>query len=52
MLYEGQKLAAIGREERINFRFANVLGAILEDFVASGLWRAPVDNSSGDHGAK
>jgi 8-oxo-dGTP diphosphatase len=51
-LYEGQKLAAIGREERMNFRFANVLGAILEDFVASRSWCAPVDNSADGRGAK
>jgi 8-oxo-dGTP diphosphatase len=37
-LLEGQRLAAIHREERFAFRFANVLGAILEDFVAAGLW--------------
>jgi 8-oxo-dGTP diphosphatase len=37
-LLEGQRLAAIHREERFAFRFANVLGAILEDFVAARLW--------------
>jgi 8-oxo-dGTP diphosphatase len=43
-LYEGQRLLSIGREERKNFKFANILGDILEDFVASGLWPRPVDN--------
>jgi len=38
VLYEGQRLAAIAREERKEFRFANILAAILEDFIASGLW--------------
>jgi 8-oxo-dGTP diphosphatase len=45
-LYEGQRLAAITREERSDYRFANILGAILEDFVACGFWPAAVDNSS------
>lgn len=52
VLYEGQRLAAILRSERFNFRFANILGAILESFVNSGLWPAPVDNSSNDIAAK
>jgi 8-oxo-dGTP diphosphatase len=51
-LYEGQRLAAIAREERFDYKFANILGAILEDFVGSGLWPSPVDNSSRDIAAK
>ena len=42
-LLEGQRLAAIHCEERFAFRFANILGAILEDFVAAGLWPRAVD---------
>lgn len=45
-LLEGQRLAAICCEERFAFRFANVLGAILEDFVAAGLWPGAGDNFS------
>jgi 8-oxo-dGTP diphosphatase len=44
-LYEGQRIAAIGSAERFEFRFANILAAILADFVAAGLWLHPVDNS-------
>ena len=44
-LSEGQRLAAIAPEERKDFRFANILGSILEDFIDAGLWPAPVDNS-------
>ena len=44
-LYEGQTLRSLALEERANVRFANVLGAILEDFIAAGLWPRPVDNS-------
>lgn len=44
-LYEGQALRGVALEERASFRFANVLGAILEDFIAAGLWPRPVDNS-------
>ena len=51
-LHEGQRLAAIAREERSDYRFANILGAIVEDFVASGFWPAAVDNSYGDSVAK
>jgi 8-oxo-dGTP diphosphatase len=43
-LYEGQRLASIVRDERAGVRFANILGSILEDFVAAGLWPQPVDN--------
>jgi mutator protein MutT len=51
-LYEGQRLAAIAREERSAYPFANILGAILEDFVTAGFWPAAVDNSSRYIGAK
>jgi 8-oxo-dGTP diphosphatase len=44
VLNEGQALRSIALEERENVRFANVLGAILEDFIAAGLWSQPVDN--------
>lgn len=47
VLCEGQKLTSISREARFHFKFANVLGSILEDFVAAGLWPGPVDNSLG-----
>lgn len=43
-LFEGQKLKSIGLEERNGIRFANILGAILEDFIAAELWPRPVDN--------
>jgi 8-oxo-dGTP diphosphatase len=43
-LYEGQRLASIARGERKSVRFANILGAILEDFIAAGLWPQAVDN--------
>jgi 8-oxo-dGTP diphosphatase len=42
VLNEGQRLTAITKEERANFHFANILGEILEDFIAAGWW--PVDN--------
>jgi 8-oxo-dGTP diphosphatase len=44
MLFEGQKLKSIGIEERNEIRFANILGAILEDFIAAELWPRAVDN--------
>ena len=44
-LYEGQALRSLALEERASVRFANVLGAVLEDFIAAGLWPRPVDNS-------
>jgi ADP-ribose pyrophosphatase len=44
-LFEGQRIAAIRCDERFEFRFANILAAILADFVGSGLWPHPVDNS-------
>lgn len=42
-LYEGQRLASIGLADRNWLRFANILGAILEDFIAAGLWPKSVD---------
>ncbi|HEX6801233.1 MAG TPA: NUDIX domain-containing protein [Candidatus Binatia bacterium] len=45
-LFEGQRLIGIAPQERFEFRFANVLGNILEDFIAAGGWPEPVDNSS------
>jgi 8-oxo-dGTP diphosphatase len=44
-LYEGQRLASIEANERYDFKFANILGAILEDFIAAGGWPQTVDNS-------
>ena len=46
VLYEGQRLASISRAERSRFNFANILGAILEDFIADGWWPSSVDNFS------
>jgi len=43
-LYEGQRLMSITADQRRNLKFANILGQILDDFVASGLWPQPVDN--------
>jgi 8-oxo-dGTP diphosphatase len=43
-LYEGQRLLGITVDQRRDIKFANILGNILEDFVASGLWPRPVDN--------
>jgi 8-oxo-dGTP diphosphatase len=43
-LYEGQRLMSIAPEQRSDFKFANILGQILEDFIASGRWPRPVDN--------
>jgi 8-oxo-dGTP diphosphatase len=44
VLYEGQRLTSFSREERSHFDFANILGAILEDFIAAGWWPQAVDN--------
>lgn len=46
-LYEGQRIVSIDREQRKEVKFANILGQILEDFIAAGLWPGAVDNSSG-----
>ncbi len=43
-LREGQMLKSIAAEERTDVKFANILGGILEDFVAAGLWPRSVDN--------
>jgi len=45
-LFEGQRLIGITPRERFDYRFANILGKILEDFIADGGWQEPVDNSS------
>jgi len=42
-LYEGQRLTSIAVADRFAFHFANILGGILEDFIAAGLWPQPVD---------
>ena len=46
VLYEGQKLKGITIDERLNHKFANILGRILEDYIVAGLSPAAVDNSS------
>ncbi|MEO6162521.1 MAG: NUDIX domain-containing protein, partial [Candidatus Binatia bacterium] len=46
-LYEGQRLASILAAERCDYQFANILGAVVEDFVAAGLWPSAVDNFRG-----
>jgi len=38
-LYEGQRLASIACGEHAGFHFANILAAILEDFIDAGGWR-------------
>ena len=47
-LHEGQRLAGIVANERSRFKFANILGAILEDFIGAGGWPQAVDNSRGN----
>ena len=37
-LFEGQRLTAILPEQRFELRFANILGNVLEDFIAARLW--------------
>lgn len=44
-LFEGQRLIGITPLERFDFHFANILGKILEDFIAEGGWPELVDNS-------
>jgi len=46
-LCEGQRLAGIAAAERFDYKFANILGAIIEDFIAAGLWPDAVDNFRG-----
>lgn len=43
-LYEGQRLAGIAADERFDYQFANILGAVVEDFIAAGWWPSAVDN--------
>jgi 8-oxo-dGTP diphosphatase len=52
VLYEGQKLTSIAIDERHRFRFANILDAILEDFIGAGWWPQSVDNSAAKIAAK
>jgi 8-oxo-dGTP diphosphatase len=44
-LYEGQLLRGVTKNQLSRYRFANILSAILEDFIAAGLWPQSVDNS-------
>lgn len=46
-LYEGQRLTSIAAAERFDYKFANILGAVVEDFIAAGLWPGAVDNFRG-----
>ncbi|MGZ8500408.1 MAG: hypothetical protein ACXW5W_18485, partial [Candidatus Binatia bacterium] len=46
-LYEGQRLTGIAAAQRLDYRFANILGAVVEDFIAAGLWPGAVDNFRG-----
>ncbi len=46
-LYEGQRLTSIGAAQLREFKFANILGQIVEDFVAADLWPKAVDNFYG-----
>jgi hypothetical protein len=39
-------------EQRFTFSFANILGRVLEDFIAAGWWPQAVDNSSSKITAK
>jgi 8-oxo-dGTP diphosphatase len=43
-LYEGQRLLSITPEQRDDLKFANILGQVLEDFIAAKLWPPAVDN--------
>jgi len=43
-LYEGQRLTSIAALERYNYKFANILGVVVEDFIAADLWPKSVDN--------
>lgn len=52
VLYEGQRLTSIAMEQRFTFSFANILGRVLEDFIAAGWWPQAVDNSSSKITAK
>jgi len=37
-LYEGQRLTGIEPQQRGEFRFANILATVIDDFVAARLW--------------
>ena len=37
-LNEGQRLMSIGADELDGFKFANILGKVLRDFIEEGLW--------------
>jgi mutator protein MutT len=43
VVYEGRRLTSIAPDERFHFKFANILGQILEDFIAAGWWPRAVD---------
>ena len=43
-LYEGQRLTSIAPSQLCEFKFANVLAGIVEDFIAAQLWPKAVDN--------
>jgi 8-oxo-dGTP diphosphatase len=43
-LYEGQRLLSIAPEQRDDLKFANILGQVVEDFIAAKLWPPAVDN--------
>jgi 8-oxo-dGTP diphosphatase len=44
-LYEGQRIRSITMAERPEIKFANILGAIVEEFAGSGLWPYAPDKS-------
>lgn len=46
-LYEGQRLASIELDQCSDFKFANILATILNDFIAAGGWPRGVDKSGG-----
>ena len=46
-LNEGQCLTAITAAQRCDYKFANVLGAVIDDFTVAGLWPRAVDNFRG-----
>ncbi|GAB3507594.1 hypothetical protein GCM10027442_12860 [Emticicia fontis] len=37
-LYEGQRLTSIDLSDRFNYRFANILGTIIDDFANSDFY--------------
>ncbi len=43
-LAEGQRLTGIAEAEYSHYQFANILGAVVEDFIAADLWPKAVDN--------